>query len=145
MSSISLSLTGKINKPHRALKIKAEWAQKFVSVQPNGRRKTLELRSHNLRVIEKEDCFYLAETGWGKNTHGVALSRVTALLRFKGSHVLPDDISVQEREADHHVDHDAFLALKKHWGKQKPGCIAWEIELVEELQQPLFIPSNHED
>ena len=129
-------------KRDRALTVQAALVPHFLKSQPTEQRKTLDLRSHNLRVIAPGTEFYLA-AHWGNNSHNVSLVQAVALMRFKGNHVMQDDDAVMKREPEHHMSHSEYLQLKSSWKRcTHVGCVGWEIELVSELQKPVYIPCN---
>lgn len=125
----------------RGLLVNYVYARRFLE-----KKKTWELRSMNCRCVRPGETFYLLESGIGNNMHGVALFRIVALLKFVTQGELTwADVRTEESRSKHQCTDAELDSLRAMWkNRYYKGPIFWEVEVVEVLDQPLYIPCGHQ-
>ena len=98
------------------------------------------IRQVNCRVLVAGSVFSLLETGHErKNSDGAFLAKVSARVRFLRNRFI-DNRKFDNFAEMHKLSGDDYAAIKNKWKHDKPHCIGWEIELVEVLDTPFWIP-----
>ena len=126
----------------RVLIVNVKYARRFLEDN-----KSWELRGSYCRCVKEGELFYLLESGIGQNSHGVAVFRLIAKLKFIGQEEIKwGDLRNDACKAKHRCNDQELDTLRNQWKNRfYKGAVVWKLEVAETLQLVRYLRCSGQD
>ena len=109
-------------------------------------RKTMELKSYNLRCVMPGGSFHIAQTGCGTNKHGQNYVKLLGTLQFLGNTNVPQsELFTPENAEKHRASKTEVQTVQNGWTRELDGAIGWQVNMVSEFSPALYVGITHEE
>lgn len=143
-SVATLSNIPTMTEMDRGLLLKPEWAELLA----NGT-KSMEVRSHCVRCVKKDELVFIVASGQGRNTHGVTLLKVLGHMKFVEAIPIAHN-EFQKFFHEHRVPQKTYTEMFANRSKGSSSTTTatkiygWRFNNVVKLDTPCWIKWNND-